>query len=57
MEKGSGLTPDHKRLADILALDLDRGRHAAFDVTVTSPLTVSILNSSKVKHVSGGSST
>ncbi|KAL5516647.1 hypothetical protein EMCRGX_G002034 [Ephydatia muelleri] len=28
---------------DILALDWDRGRHAAFDVTVTSSLSVSIL--------------
>ena len=45
MEKGSGLTPDHSRTrpADILALDWDRGRHAAFDVTVTSSLSVSIL--------------
>ena len=45
VEKGSGLTPDHSRTrpADILALDWDRGRHAAFDVTVTSPLSVSIL--------------
>ena len=43
VEKGSGLTPDHSRTrpADILALDWDRGRHAAFDVTVTSPLSVS----------------
>ena len=45
MEKGSGLTPDDSRTrpADILALDWDRGRHAAFDVTVTSSLSVSIL--------------
>ena len=45
MEKGSGLTPDHSRTRpdDILALDWDRGRHAAFDVTVTSSLSVSIL--------------
>ena len=45
VEKGSGLTPDHShtRPADILALDWDRGRHAAFDVTVTSLLSVSIL--------------
>ena len=45
VEKGSGLRPDHSRTrpVDILALDWDRGRHAAFDVTVTSPLSVSIL--------------
>ena len=45
VQKGSGLTSDHNRTqpADILALDWDRGRHAAFDVTVTSPLSVSIL--------------
>ena len=45
VEKGNGLTPDHSRTrpADILALDWDRGRHAAFDVAVTSPLSVSIL--------------
>ena len=45
VEKGSGLTPDHSltRPADILALDWGRGRHAAFDVTITSPLSVSIL--------------
>ena len=38
VDKGSGLTPDHSRTcpADILALDWDRGRHAAFDVTITS---------------------
>ena len=46
VEKGSGLTPDHSRThpADILALNWDRGRHAAFDVIVTSPLSVSILS-------------
>ena len=45
VESGSGLTSDHSHTlpADILALDWDRGRHAAFDVTVTSPLSVSIL--------------
>ena len=52
VEKGSDLSPDHSRTrpADILALDWDRGRHAAFDVTITFPL-------SPCKHVSGGSST
>ena len=50
MEKGSGLTSDHSHTqpADILALDWDRGRHAAFDVTVTSPLSVSILPESSM---------
>ena len=50
VEKGSGLTPDHSRTrpADILALDWDKGRHAAFDVTVTSPLSVSILPESSM---------
>ena len=57
VEKGSGLTPDHSRTrpADILALDWDRGRHAAFDVTVTSPLSVSIPPESSMSV--GGSST
>ena len=43
--EGSGLTPDHSctRPADILALHWDRGRHATFDVIVTSSLSVSIL--------------
>ena len=36
-------TINRARPADILALDWDKGRHAAFDVTVTSPLSVSIL--------------
>ena len=38
VEKGSGLTPDHSHThsAIILAFDWDRGRHAAFNVTVTS---------------------
>ena len=50
VEKGSGLTSDHSptRPADILALDWDRGRHAAFNVTVTSPLSVSILPEASV---------
>ena len=45
VEKSSDLTSDHSRTrpADIIALDWDRGKHAAFDVTVTSPLSVSIL--------------
>eukprot|EP00731_Ephydatia_muelleri_P037381 Em0454g3a len=45
VEKGSGLTPDHSRTrpADIPVLDWDRRRHAAFDVSITSPLSVSIL--------------
>ena len=45
VQKDSGLTSDHSRTrpADILALDWERERHAAFNVTVTSPLSVSIL--------------
>ena len=45
MEKGSGLTPNHSRTqpADILALNWGRERHAQFNVTITSPLSVVIL--------------
>ena len=44
VESGSGLTPDlsHTRLADVLALNWERGKHAALDITVTSPLIPSI---------------
>ena len=42
---GSGLTPDlsHIRPADVLVLNWERGKHAALDITVTSPLIPSIL--------------
>ena len=41
VEMGYGLSPSHSssRPADILVQGWDRGRPAAFDVTVTSPLT------------------
>ena len=40
VEKGHGLTRDHShtRPADVLIPGWDRGKPAAFDVTVTSPL-------------------
>ena len=40
VEKGHGLTRDHNhtRPADVLIAGWDRGKPAAFDVTVTSPL-------------------
>ena len=44
-EAGSGLTPglDHTRRADVLVRDWAQGKPAAFDITVTSPLTPAIL--------------
>eukprot|EP00731_Ephydatia_muelleri_P007475 Em0003g1723a len=57
-KRGEDVVSRHNRLRDLvlefcrratqvltylLALDWDRGRHAAFDVTITSPLSVSIL--------------
>ena len=40
IEMGSGLTPDHNhsRPADVLVEGWERGKPAAFDITVTSPL-------------------
>ena len=40
IEMGSGLTPDHNRSrpADVLVEVWERGKPAAFDITVTSPL-------------------
>ena len=48
VEKGHGLTRDrnHQRPADLLVTDWDRGRPAAMDITVTSPLTHVILGES-----------
>eukprot|EP00731_Ephydatia_muelleri_P024059 Em0016g330a len=45
LEAGSGLTPglDHTRPADVLVRDWAQGKPAAFDITVTSPLTPAIL--------------
>ena len=46
VEVGYGLARDHinSRPADILVRGWDRGKPAAFDVTVTSPLTPVSLN-------------
>ena len=46
IEVGYGLSRENinSRLADILVQSWDRGHPAAFDVTVTSPLTPAILN-------------
>ena len=48
VEKGHGLTRDHShtRPADVLIAGWDRGKPAAFDVTVTSPLCPAILRES-----------
>ena len=45
IEKGHGLTRDHShsRPADVLIAGWDRGKPAAFDVTVASPLCPAIL--------------
>ena len=46
VEVGSRLTPDLRqtRPADVLVADWERGRPAAWDVTVASPLTPAVLN-------------
>ena len=48
VEKGHGLTRDHnhQRPADLFVTGWDRGRPAAMDITVTSPLTPVILGES-----------
>ena len=48
LENGHGLTRDHShtRPADVLTAGCDRGKPAAFDVTVTSPLCTAILRES-----------
>ena len=48
MEKGHGLTRDHShtRPAYVLIAGWDRGRPAALDITVTSPLCPAILRES-----------
>ena len=45
LEKGNGLTRDldHTRPADILIAEWDRGKPAALDITITSPLCPAIL--------------
>ena len=48
LEKGNGLTRDldHTRPADILIAGWDRGKTAALDITITSPLCPAILGES-----------
>ena len=48
VEKGHGLTRDHNHQcpADLLVTGWDKGRPAAMDITVTSPLTPVILGES-----------
>ena len=57
VEVGYGLARDHinSRPADILVRGWDRGKPAAFDVTVTSPLTPVSLNNA-MQCIGGGSS-
>ena len=44
VESVSGLTPDLSHTGvDVLVLNWERGKHAAFDITVTSHLIPSIL--------------
>ena len=56
IEKGHGLTRDHShsRPADVLIAGWDRGKPAAFDVTVASPLCPAILMDSS--RMSGAAS-
>ena len=50
VESGSGLTPDlsHTWPEDVLVLSWERGKHAAFDIMVTSPLIPSILTAASL---------
>ena len=52
VESGSGITSDlsHIRPADILVLNWERGKHAALDSTVTSPLIPSILTAASLSE-------
>ena len=56
IEVGYGLSLENinSRPADILVQSLDRGHPAAFDVTVTSPLTPAILNISSIYEGAAG---
>ena len=58
VESGSGLhqTLSHTRPADVLVLNWERGKHAALDITVTSPLIPSILTAASLSEggCSGG---
>ena len=53
---GSGLTPDlsHTQPEDVLVLNWERLKHAAFDITVTSPLIPSILTAAELRSCSRG---
>mgnify|MGYP003460779833 FL=1 len=52
VESGSGITPDLSRTrpADVLVLNWERGKHAALDITVTSPLIPSILTAASMSE-------
>ena len=52
VESGSSLTPDlnHTRPADVLVLNWEIGKHASFDITVTSPLIPSILTAASLSE-------
>ena len=52
VESGSGLTPDlsHTWPADVLVLNWEREKHAAFDITVTCPLIPSILTAASLSE-------
>ncbi|KAL5502074.1 hypothetical protein EMCRGX_G008791 [Ephydatia muelleri] len=52
VESGSGITPDLSRTrpADVLVLNWERGKHAALDITVTSPLIPSILTAASLSE-------
>ena len=52
VESGSGITPDLSRTrpADVLVLNWERGKHAAFNITVTSPLIPSILTAASLSE-------
>ena len=52
VESGSGITPDLSRTrpADVLVLNWERGKHAALDTTVTSPLIPSILTAASLSE-------
>ena len=52
VESGSGITPDLSRTqpADVLVLNWERGKHAALDITVTSPLIPTILTAASLSE-------
>ncbi|KAL5494022.1 hypothetical protein EMCRGX_G015291 [Ephydatia muelleri] len=52
VESGSGITPNLSRTwpADVLVLNWERGKHAALDITVTSPLIPSILTAASLSE-------